>query len=330
MVEGDVKNFDQGVLFTFLEEYMSFGLVYDHPNNPFLPYRKKLTRFIIKNLVARITHLFGPVWGIQTGGMPSGIFNTSHGDSWMMALWFYMFLVHQIDRAPDDLKEKLEEAALRMIIIVYGDDHAWNRTLDSDISTYFSGVEFARFMSEAFDIPIRDLEDGIPFCSRTRNGFIVEKGLTFLRHQFVLNHNTSKGQSTFLPFREANEYWIRVVHGRGGKSTARTYVDVILSCLGHAYGTFGSNQVALQGIEAIYREALASTGLREKQVLQQVVDSLSHDDLHDLRRKGVTLEEVENGFPTQAALEKKNKVDQHYQNIQLEVHQTWADDEWID
>jgi len=92
LVEGDVKNFDQGVLYKFMELYFSFGLVYDDVNAPYYEVRKQITTFLISSIIHRVTHLFGSVWGIQTGGVPSGCLNTSHMDSWVMALWFFFYL----------------------------------------------------------------------------------------------------------------------------------------------------------------------------------------------------------------------------------------------
>jgi len=92
LVEGDGTNFDQRVMAQFVEMYFSMGMIYDSPLNPDYEARVEITKFLIRNIICRLTHLFGPIWGIQRGGVPSGCQNTSHLDSWVMALWFFSLL----------------------------------------------------------------------------------------------------------------------------------------------------------------------------------------------------------------------------------------------
>jgi len=201
-------------------------------------------------------------------------------------------------------------------LIVYGDDHVWNKTDDPIVSSYFSGHAFSKFMSTFFGVEIRGIKDGVTFLSDTYLGMITRMGVTFLRHQFVLNpfgpggKAPEPGQCRYLPFRESREYFARVAWGK--ENRVRDQFDIILSCLGHAYGTYGSNIPAWYGLKMIYLEAIDSLGLLEVDVLDKVVKITTESDLRELRRKGVSREEILGGFPTLETLKKKNMMDAAY------------------
>jgi len=120
MVEGDVTNFDQRVLAHLTNMYLSFGLIYDDPDDPWYPQRRLITEYLIRHMMCRIVHLLGPVWAIQTGGVPSGCQNTSHMDSWVMAFWFFSFLLRA------DVQDDCRPAASRFPA-VYASPYSYSR-----------------------------------------------------------------------------------------------------------------------------------------------------------------------------------------------------------
>jgi len=257
--------------------------------------------------------MFGQVWGFKIGGMPSGIYNTSHGDSWIMCLWFFLFGVFQIANAPPCDKEKLEHALLWLIaIIVYGDDHVYNMTDDPVIQSYFGGTVFVHFMWEHFGVKIRGLRNGIPFLSSHSGGNLVRSGMTFCRQQAVLNPHTGPGQPRYLPFRENFEFWVRAGWGRDVR--VRGPIELMLSCIGHAYGTYASNRVAYDGLYFLYTTALefSADPTAEKFQLQEAMKDLSSSDYQEFRRRGVSPEEILNGFPSWELLIKKNIYNEQY------------------
>lgn len=323
LVEGDVRNFDQSVWDRFVDLYYSHGMVYDAPNTPEYEVRLRITKFLIRAILCRLTHLFGNVWGIQTGGVPSGVLNTSHMDSWIMALWFFLFGVYQIKTALPAHQEQLEEALLNLVcLIVYGDDHVWNKTDDPVVAMYFSGHNFGRFMKTFFGVEVRGIKDGVSFVSDTCMGMLTRCGVTFLRHQFVRNpYFGEPGQCRYLPFRECREYFARVAWGK--ESRERDYLDIILSCLGHAYGTYGSNIQAWWGLRMIYLRTIKAMGLVEAEALAQVVANARDADFKELRRKDISREEILNGFPTLETLKRKNVWDPDYHE------KIWADESTV-
>lgn len=315
LVEGDAKNFDQTVLEMFVNLYFSTMLSGFDQSSEDYPVMERIIKFLLKNMIMRVTRYFGDLWATVKGGVPSGAFNTSHMDSWIMALYFCLFCVYQVHAAPLEVQEKLEEEFIRIIrLVVYGDDHLYRKGRGLG-AIYFSGVAFASFMKRHFGVEIRDLCDGLPFCSKTKDGWITEMGATMLKHQFVLNPYVDQpGQSVFLPFRESREFLVRAIWGRETKY--RDNIDVMMSIIGHAYGTYASNRDAYDRLKLLYVELLSD--LDDLQNLSQTMLSrMSREDLRRMRQMAVGPELFASGFPTWESLVEKNIYDASYQDTTL-------------
>jgi len=140
----------------------------------------------------------GSVWGAVKGGVPSGAFNTSHMDSWIMAMYVVLFCVWQVHTAPKEDQEELEMDLLAIVaLIVYGDDHLYRKGLGKG-GVYFSGAMFVDFMWKHFKVQVRDMKDGVSFASKVSAGWIIQCGATFLKHQMVVNENRGPGQPFFF------------------------------------------------------------------------------------------------------------------------------------
>lgn len=313
-MEGDAKLYDQTVREAFVNLYFSTMTMHYDQTDPDAQMIEEVLKFLLKNMITRVTQLFGDVWGIVTGGVPSGAFNTSHMDSWIMALYFCLFCVWQINQAPIEVQEELESHFFLYIrLIVYGDDHLYNKG-EGVSAQYFGGQAFADFMKKHFDVTIRDLKDGIPFCSTTTpDGFVRKMGATFLRHQFVLNPSIKKDQPWCLPFRETREYMIRAVHGRETKS--RDQIDVLLSVVGHVYGTYASNPDAYERLAIFYSELVSSIVDNLADLPKLMRSRMTELDLKKIRQTNLTTDDICNGFPTWDTLVDKNRYDSHYQDI---------------
>jgi len=313
IVEGDGEHFDQTIRELFSNLYLSMQMLHYDPTSEDLPIFRMVNEFLIKNMINRVTQVIGEVYAVISGGVPSGAFNTSHMDSWIMFLYFCLFCVYTIANAPDDKKEELEAAFMILVrIVVYGDDHLYNKGVGIS-AEYFSGQRFAAFMKKHFNVVIRDVKDGIPFCSKTKDGQIVMMGATFLKHQFVRNTDTSPGQPNFLPYRESREFIVRAINGRETKS--RDQIDVLLSIVGHAYGTYASNRDAYDRLYLIYSEILVSLGDKLHDVPRMMEERMTYEDLKKLRQSDITVEQLLEGFPSWDTLVKKNVWDAAYQDI---------------
>jgi hypothetical protein len=308
MVEGDFTKFDLSVKAVMIDIYVSFMLVYEKPGTFVYRMKKRALTLLLNKLIARITHLFAQLWGIVVGEVPSGCFDTSHMDSWIMALYFCLFAVFQAFKAPPEIAEKIERYLFEKLLAVYGDDHIYNKSDEEDIAAWLGGHEFAFFMKTHFDCEVRDLLDGIPFLSIVHNGVMMDKGVTFLQYQLVDNPFISlPNQPWCIPFRETWAFLIRAVHGKVPRE--RDALDLALSCIGHAYGTYASNEDAYLRLYCIYNQCCRYLQKTDREVVQAVMERLSHADFAELRRKGISKEDIETGFPSMSVLIKKNEID---------------------
>jgi acyl-CoA-binding protein len=308
MVEGDFTKYDLSVKAVMIDIYVSFMLIYEKPGSFVYKMKKRALTLLLNKLIARITHLFAQLWGIVVGEVPSGCFDTSHMDSWITALYFCLFAVFQAMKAPPEVAEKIEKYLFEKLLAVYGDDHIYNKSDERDIATWLGGHEFAFFMKTHFDCEVRDVLDGVPFLSIVHNGVLLDKGVTFLQYQLVKNpYSDLPNQPWCVPFRETWAFLIRAVHGRTPRE--RDALDLALSCIGHAYGTYASNEDAYLRLYCIYKQCCLYLRKTDREVVQAVMDRLSHADFAELRRKGISKEDIETGFPSMSTLIKKNEID---------------------
>jgi len=303
--EGDVKNFDHTVNKLFVQLYFDLMLIHEDPKSPDYEAKKRLIAFIAKKTVQRITRLYMNIWVLQVGGVPSGCFNTSHMDSWIMGLYFFLFATYQLAKAPESEKEELEEAILCVHLVLYGDDHVYNAG-EGIGRTKLSALLFAKFMKMMFDVDIRDLYDDLAFCSKTQDGEITQRGMCFLKHFAVENpERLRSGQPDFLPYRETFDYIVRAVWGKETKY--RNLVDVLLSVIGHAYGTFGSNWDAYDILFMMYHYIMKAIDKPAATILGQLPYMVDQEDQAKFRRMGIEMNDLRNGFPTRESLIKRNE-----------------------
>jgi len=312
VVEADTGKFDQSVFEFFVNLYWSsMCMYYDESMGDFQIF-ELICKFLCRNMIIRLTRLFGKIWALVKGGVPSGAYNTSHMDSWIMALYFFLFAVFQIHNAPVEHKEELEmDLLLKVFFADYGDDLLYNKGKGLG-AHYFSGVAFADFLKKHFDVELRDMKDGLPFCTVVMDGWIIKLGASFLKYQFVRNPCKDLGQSKFIPFRESRDFLIRAVYGRVTKS--RDVVDTLVSIIGHAYGTYASNRDAYDRLFLFYAELLAGSPELITNLPQEMEKRLGVDDLKKMRQMGMTVEELVSGFPKWETIVEKNRRDEIYQD----------------
>jgi hypothetical protein len=311
IVEADFKNFDQTVKNCLIKIYWSQLSVHFDVNSPDYPILEAIVQFLLENMCYRISHLFGNVWGIIQNSIASGKFNTSHEDSWVVIFLYSLFCINTLMSLPLDKQEEAELFIMSLKFICYGDDHLYNKWIDSQ-SPLFSGDRWARFCEEFFGMNLRDIKDGVSFCSETKRGWIIKMGCSFLKHQFVLNPVRSDGQCTFLPFRESREYLVRAVYSREPK--VRDSLDVMLSVLGQAHSTYASNRDAYDRLFYLYSELL-NLYVDPEDLDQKLLSRLGQDDIKRIRQMNMEPEELIGGFPSWEQLVSKNVYDPVYQEI---------------
>jgi len=316
LVEGDLKNQDQSVHAFFVNLYMEFMLVHEDPNSVDYEAKVRLLQYLVPRMVQRLTRLYSDVWVLHYGGVPSGCYNTSHMDSWIMGLYFFLFCTMQLSNAPEPDKDELDALVSAVCIVIYGDDHIYNKG-DTRVSHYLSGYNFQTFLKSAFDVDLKEIYDGVPYLSVVDRGRIVKRGCCFLKQFAVLNPYRDKypGQPRYLPFREVNEFMIRAAYGR--ESETRTEKEVCLALIGHAYGTYASNRIAYDMLISAYTYILSRRQFdwTEDQELEKIYATKS---MRKMRNQGITIKDLRRGFPTWETLIAHNKWDPEYHKIREE------------
>lgn len=314
---GDISSLDHGIAAHDVDLYWSTNLVYHDESDPDFPIVKEINDWLCKNQIIRITHAVGDIWLAIFGKVPSGQLTTSHQDSVAMSRYWTRFCVNVFKRVVKHMREILERHFVdKMYLIVYGDDFVYNKGVDK-AGNYFSGELFKQYLKKYHNVDLRDLEDGVPFLSVAKDGYLIVRGVTFLRYQFVRNpyYNDPRypGQCRYLPFRETREIMIRAAYSREAKP--REPLDVLLSLISHAYGTYASNKDAYDRLMILYENIYRGEGYEQGTLAGELERRASSRDMGKIRQMGLTPEEISRGFPTWETLIKKNTYDAIYQNI---------------
>jgi len=245
------------------------------------------------------------------GQVPSGCLNTSHMDSWITALNFFLFCLFQVWTAPAQHKEPLEMILYNKVrFVCYGDDFLGNKGKGLG-AAYFSVFQYAEFCAKYTGFKIRDMVSGAPFVSQECSGFLTKKGATMLKHQFIKNpYRDEPGQCTFLAYRESREFLIRAIWGR--ETRQRDALDVMMSCVGHAYGTYAANPDAYKRLLYLYEALISNMDITPGLAMHEVVNRATHDDLRKMRQVGISSDDLLKGFPTWDTLKSKNMMDWVY------------------
>jgi len=253
------------------------------------------------------------------GKMPSGAWMTSHGDSWIVSLWFFMYGVMQILKAPVHVRARMEEELVQRVIniIVYGDDHIITTERDDSVA-YFNMTQFAQWCKTYLGVDIRDVRPDVSYTVHTRNGYKISEGIVFLRHNNVRNRHQDEhsSQPYYLPFRNMCDYQIKSVWGRECKD--RDIYDFLLSVLGHAYGTYASNYNAYSWLYHAFAASMYTIEKEEGYAPEQTLGTAinrSHtnsDFMKKMKQADISMESLQRGFPSWNSLVEKNRYDELY------------------
>jgi len=317
--DGDFSSLDQSIHYIFIQLFYQMAGVYYKRDHPSYAEMMRAIDFIARTVAARVVRFFQRLWAIVIGKMPSGAWMTSHGDSWIVGLWFFMFGVMKIMKAPQEMREKMEADLISRVIniVVYGDDHIMT-TDRGNTQQYFNMIQFSLWCKVYLGAEMRDIRPDVPYTVQTRNGYRTSEGIVYLKHYNVRNrsfYQEGGQQPYYLPYRSMSDYQIKSVWGRECKD--RDIYDFILSLIGHSYGTYGSNFNAYSWLKAAYVSAfriLEKDGITPQDTLGTAINR-SHtniDYVKKARQADISMENLQKGFPTWETLIKKNVYDPVY------------------
>jgi hypothetical protein len=311
--DGDISGLDQSIHYIFLQLFYQMAGVFLDKDHPQYSEMMRIIDYVARTVSARVVRFFGKLWALVVGKMPSGCWMTSHGDSWIVLLWFFIFGIMQIMRAAQLEREKMEANLIKRIIlmIVYGDDHIQSTDRD-ETARYFNMTQFAQWCKVYLQVELRDVRRDVAFTVEARNGYKQTQGIVYLKHFNVRNRQVDDKQPNYLPYRNMCDYQVKSVWGRECKD--RDIFDFILSLIGHSYGTYASNYDAYLWLQSAYIGSFHVIGEDVEKTLGTVM-TRSHtnaDFVKKMRQADIRLEDLKNGFPLWSTLVKKNRKDDIY------------------
>jgi len=312
----DIKGFDTSVIKALLELY-SFSTsryyTFDDPEDEFV--FMELLEEITHRLTTKITQFIGNIWRVVYGVMPSGTFETSHGDSWIVALIFYCFIVYHL--LNDLLFRKEFMAAYKLLkwaLGVFGDDNlcAFFETLRA----WFTEKNVTWFFKEFANFEIRDFVIVDHFLSELdQKGGLKNKGAVFLQKYAVDLPREFMGvdMPSVVHFRPLTTNVRKFGKGSGDKTQN---IDCLLRAVSGPY----DNPCNLQWYE-FCRMAYNHFKKLEpnwKKKIDLVVSNKHSVVTRMIRKCHITKKDIERGFPDKGMLmsllrKDRAKYDRSYQ-----------------
>jgi hypothetical protein len=313
--DGDFTAIDQTEHYVFLQLFYTMGGIYFDPKHEHYDLLVRILDYVAKTISARVVHLCNRMWAIIVGEMPTGAWMTSHGNSWIVLLYFFLFCVMQSYKMQQKLREHFQRVMILRLIQarVYGDDHVKGQKRNYEIEAYIGEKQFAMWVETFVGGAIRDVRQDVPFISEKNSmGDLSATNLVMLKQYFVRNRNRSDGQPAYLPYRMTKDIAIRCIWGSTVKK--RDKYDLILSSIGHGYGTYGANYQSwlwLKNINCSVR-ALITEDEMEASLGTLETRAERSDFTKKMRMVGITVKELLGSFPSWKTLQTKNIYDAVY------------------
>jgi len=314
--DGDFKNFDMRIHRILMELYCICGGIYFDfsRNRPEDRAYKLLLKATIKWLTQRLTHMFGDIWKMIIGCMPSGAWDTSHGDSWICGFLFWLFFELQFELNPHRrVNMNYYFANGKVHFCCYGDDH--NGSSHVGIVELINETAFAKFVARIFGMEIQEIRNNVEFLSEPDfGGGLRSRGMVFLQRYFIRRPKHFPDTTAhILPYRPITKYYWKLPFCANG---VRTGMDFLLACCGSAYDTMGTNLVAYEFIRHVFYSVSlvlgVSTAEIRKHYEQRLNDPKERDFTKIMMKANVTKEDLLNGFPSMEGLIKLNVYDADY------------------
>jgi len=313
--DGDFKALDTTLNRVFLELYVSQAAVYVDKSSVDYPMFLYLLQLATENLSVKAVHIFARVWKLIIGVMPSGAFETSHGNSWIVGLLFFTYIESIKVKYPYKaqlINDKMNEGKIQFP--VYGDDHVIG--VHKSLSDIINEEGFAKFVNDYCDMEISKIRSNIPFCSTLDDyGNFSEAGVVFLKKYFVERdrYDFPKYLPEILPCKKFEDCLVKFAYGNRSRLTL---VDYALACIGMAYDNMGINPYIHEFCENLFRYCVQVADIKNMDVLKEAYlqsDFFNQRDFtRTLRKIGIPVEQLLKGFPTRRQLIDMHIYDSEY------------------
>jgi len=240
--DGDISKIDKNIQDFFLMAYVACGSRYFNWESYDEQSANALT-YLIKTLMYHISHKvvlhLGTYWRFMRGVMYSGGKETSHGDSWILGLIFFLYISSVADECPSIsnlIFTCVNNGFIR--IVIYGDDHIWccPKLLRSVINV----KGFAQFLQDIVQMSLRAYKEYDSFLSIPNyvTGELSVAGPKFLKRYFVVSNTPDL--APVLPFKPLKESMVNMMTNKNDS----TPVEILLSAIGGGWDNMGTNEVA--------------------------------------------------------------------------------------
>jgi len=318
--EGDIKSLDTSITAMPLVLYMMFAQIWVQRDDGDPQYRA--FQYILESCAEQLagkTVRWIKDYMLLVGVMPSGSLETSHGDSWIVSVVYWLSFVFAVmERVSVKLRKKIWRAvAYRLIAIVtYGDDFL--KTYPRSVRDYVNIDAFSLYMSACHGIQMKNKKEFSSLITRLRvvNNETLSRdyvGPSYLKRYFIESSNFNleafcPGIAKVVPWRPFHQYeW------RAGVPRIRD-APIYLSLsrwIGLAYDTMGVDPMSYYFLQFVYNRAYEiSLRLVGKNYLTKNIPIWLEQDVKYLRKINYTIEH--NEFPSRDELLKLNILDRDY------------------
>jgi hypothetical protein len=299
--ELDFRSLDKTIKMQLLAIYTSMAGYYYKKDGDWRIYDKIRNR-ALRSLCMKIFHVYGGLWRILFGVMPSGAYETSHGDSWIVLFIYFLFFCTVMEEYPQYEQEIMAYLTKKIIsIMVYGDDslYCYPKRLAHILSIH----KFAHFVEVYFDMKCRDVEeyDSLFSDPDLRTGTFMrtekkKKRSVFLQISFVKREDvtTRTDVCKVLPYRSFRKTYTKFAFGKGSE---RVHADGVMTATGMAYMSMGTNRMAYEFARFMYEYFLSKCGNMTYDEIFETYGN-NHDLTTLMRKQGMSIHELSQGFPT--------------------------------
>jgi len=276
----------------------------------------KLMKLTCENLSVKMVHIFGSVWKIMVGMMPSGAFETSHGNSWIVQLLWWSYCEYVIYLHPE-IGEAFEKAFLTHEIEagVYGDDH--NLALRDVLTEYINEVGYAAFVAEFWGMEITEPRECNFISVPNDSGNLKYRGVAWLKKYFILRTDAYPNNlPDVLPYKRLDDALVKFAWGN---SERYALIDQAIACIGLAYDNMGVNAVAHEMLTELFTFCIQKMEITNMNDLRFEFFKFDRTDKKDITKimgkTGIPVDTVFQGFPTREKLLQMHVYDENYVNF---------------
>jgi len=314
----DISAYDTSVLKVFLHIYSRWSKVY-------MKFKTKADKRLFEamlneathRLATKVTQMVGNIWRVIDGVMPSGAFETSHGDSWITALVYYcMFAYYKTTDVEFRKRYNKLKAEGKVMLAVYGDDNVLG--FHEDLSPWFTEKKnVTNFFFGFAGFTIRDFILHKQFLSEIDGrGGLKYKGVVFLQKYAVKTPAKFQGYVGMPSVVHYRPMEVNLKKFAKGSGDERTDLDYFLSTITGVYDN-PFNQAWYDACAHMYKAFMQPEGWQKS--VSEVLKKTQGNVTRTLRKANINPEVLKEGFPTVSMIVQLSLKDkEHHKNRKVD------------